>query len=1245
MAFCRKCGAQLKAGIGFCTKCGTPLGGEPRANQSPRPVSAKPVNKPGDTEDSVFEAVGGNLMKTVVKRLPLMLVSSVGGWALHTWLMAAKNHGYNPGSKWSAYLNVAGNTPSTMIIWGAASAMFWTVVIALFKSGPMGAVRAVASAPMRIIDMVRTGDTQQRAALLLGAGVALLLARFLPINPQASISLGIVWTYLGFSAAGQAIAQQAMRLLTQLGSSVFQKGSSSVGLRHAQTLVAGLAPGFILATMLGGQMRTLATLAAIGGGLWMLYGMRGPTTPATQPASLVVFALFAGAVSAILTPLFASIAWADDAGTDECEAAGVEWEDCEGADVVIKKGGAAGAGAGGGAGLAPLNDPRTRKKKRKRNPTPWVKPRQYVDGEGNTKDNPWDPSKEEQKEKWKDDSLIWDPKDQTWRKPRPEEYPPPQDPPEEEPPFARQNPRSNTPVECLGLYDDYVKAQGDLLQYEKLIEKAKKDFQNAQEWLQIKLTIFTVQFGVDMADFFTLGAGGIRLGAPIAKAIGKAGTAADIISAIGQKAAALARKAMTLIDEVAEFAARAAKLRTAVEVLSDMGKTLARKADDLTEAVLSLDKRVASNRQLLTVANDVDGLADQRKSILATLGPAEQRLQKAEAFWQRKQQLQTWAEGERASITAQQAKRALEVEGQLAEVQDRIIAVRQQIAQSPEMTKAWGPNAKATTTLNALQAEIRELEEQARGLVIRIDNNKKLITKKAAFEAAEDARNAASEAIDAADAEVRKIQAEIDSLKGGPEIKRLEAEEKKAWTEFDEASGEWKNRAHDFTEAQYASGGLNRQIDDLIDAGQEVPAELTAQFRAAQKKEAAANKAMTDAGLVKTNYRTAAENTSTQLQQERAKNLAQHNERGLDAQLQAAEAKAAPLREKLAPLEAEYDRAGKELQPISHPGMDTRKIPEYEAELNEVRAKLKAARAEEPELRKKFNETDAEQLKVRAELEKSLQPLEARKKELEGNLREAKRDWEQVAADRNPGNFQQWKLEVEGTDPFNDGPNEMRPMQEEVLNGRRQEKEIENQINAKRDQLGGETSESLQRKIADDEAELSTKKPEAEAARLEAEASKNDVEKAKQSASDAEADLERKKAELEGVKAQQSDVDAEMVRAKSEGGAPVDAIDEMTKRSQELSEKFKPGVVRSFEETVKGVAGAVGKKWEHFFNGQSPDEVAQGIKKSRDKVIRLKGELEQLMADMDNARETMRELKPKLDSCVTAHTYWTGPTS
>lgn len=101
-----------------------------------------------------------------------------------------------------------------------------------------------------------------------------------------------------------------------------------------------------------------------------------------------------------------------------------------------------------------------------------------------------------------------------------------------------------------------------------------------------------------------------------------------------------------------------------------------------------------------------------------------------------------------------------------------------------------------------------------------------------------------------------------------------------------------------------------------------------------------------------------------------------------------------------------------------------------------------------------------------------------------------------------------------------------------------------------------------------------------------------------------------------------------------QAGAPTDG--------PRLVDRVKPQFVKDFENGVKNVLGAVGKKWQDAFGGQSPDEIAKILVDGRDTVQRLLDELRARQAEYDQAMNDLRTVKPRLDQCVQQHTFYTG---
>ena len=363
--------------------------------------------------------------------------------------------------------------------------------------------------------------------------------------------------------------------------------------------------------------------------------------------------------------------------------------------------------------------------------------------------------------------------------------------------------------------------------------------------------------------------------------------------------------------------------------------------------------------------------------------------------------------------------------------------------------------------------------------------------------------------------------------------------------------------------------------------------------------------------------------------------------------------------EKLAQADASYDAAAKEIQRYSHPGMDFEAGPRVEQDLTNVRAQLKAKRPELKQARVELDQAHHAEQAARQGLDPGAEAaLESRRAQAQAKLRGAERDWQQVAAERQGADFQQWKLEVEGTDPFREAPEEMRALQEEVLALREQEAEVERQINAGRDRLGGEDYESTKNQLREDQAALERKRQEHAAARERADSARAEHLRAEQEASEAERRHRWKEDELRNLQAQKVEAEADYLREAGpdapspdgilEGRGPADALDSLVEQSHRLSEQYKPGIAKWVEDGIKAAAVGFGEKWTQFFNGQSPEDVARIIKKHRDEVTRLKAELDDLQARYDQALQSIRPdgggLKARLDACLASHQpFWSGP--
>jgi hypothetical protein len=971
-------------------------------------------------------------------------------------------------------------------------------------------------------------------------------------------------------------------------------------------------------------------------------------------------------------------------------------------------------GGMGGAAIAAAITKALKEGGKKENESPGPKTPDYKDEP--KKDNPWDPSDEEKKKKWKDDKVVWDPNLLGWRRPKPDEIPPADEGPKregptndvikqqweknkliwdkdkkiwrklnwdespppgfppEDTPYQRSNPRLKTPPECLEKYDAYANTQKRMLELEPEIEKNALDLRLTQDWLQLKLGIFTAQFAIDMSDFMQLGGAAVRSAGPISQAIGSMGSVSSMARAAAKKVASLGATLMELLRELAELGLRARSLRTAAEALAESARVLTRYADEAAEALLALDKRVAANRQLMALAADIEPLKAKRAAVLSTLLDAEQRMRAAEQLWQRKQQLQRLMDSERATIPADQARLAVAAQAELEAVEEEIRTLQSRIAQSPELKNAQVRSSRATTERARIDNRIRELESESKRLAESLEAIEKKITQgKAQLAKAAQIEQEISElegfkaAVEDQRKVVAQVKEELKEFESGSEFSEYKAERQRLRAELDEAlkaqnTAQIRLETAGKAEIQFAEdlanelelAGFDRAANDVDLLPPAKAAEMKARYRAIDDEFTNAKNGVRDAKAEVSNARARSTEGIKNLDAEEAalvekgKTLAaevasQELElKGVENRLTKAaeinnvdqyDMRVADLREDIQNLKEE-GQAALERDPLSKPA--------FEQALETAQQELPIRRTELTAADREFDDATNIENNVRSQMEGTeREALNARKAQAQAKLKQANRGWQEVAAEKNPGDFQQWKLEVEGTDPIRDGDAQLEPIRREVVDGRKAEKEAENEIEAWRDKMGSDTSESIQRKLADDEMSLRQKQQEHAAAVTKAGAEKRQADDADREAKDAEARHAAKEAEVSDVQSKKAQAEADAGGAGADDG--LDTIDSIAKRSKELSNQYKPGWATGTENALKSAFSTFGEKWTKYFNGQSPDEVAQGLKKSRDKVIRLKEELDARKAEWDTLRIQLPIQKGALDSCMNQYDYWKGP--
>lgn len=281
----------------------------------------------------------------IAKRLPMMLVSALGAWLTHTFLMAFVNEGTGATSSWvGSLLNTQGGrlltTPAAMFVWALLSAYVWNFLFLMPSLGPAGAFKRLTDPVLNTFRGVPAFGLQERGAWCVGAGAAVAAAQVVPITPGANIGIACLWANFGLS---QPVQWLATRVTSMLPSVMKEAGAGSIAVRAglAQTLVLAIAPGLIAASILPFGLGWIGAAVLIVLGYMWLAGRNQGTPGAGATALLWGFGLTAALYAALnaIDLLLPLTLLADDGGWAESQCPAfnlVCWINSQGAvDVVI----------------------------------------------------------------------------------------------------------------------------------------------------------------------------------------------------------------------------------------------------------------------------------------------------------------------------------------------------------------------------------------------------------------------------------------------------------------------------------------------------------------------------------------------------------------------------------------------------------------------------------------------------------------------------------------------------------------------------------------------------------------------------------------------------------------------------------------------------------------------------------------------------------------------------------------------
>lgn len=298
----------------------------------------------------------GGLGRQLLRRLPLMLLSFLPAWVVHTYLLVVKNEGYRGFDHWSApYLNVEGNGLTAGLAFGLSSGALWSILFSLWRPGPKATLNLVLGAPGRCLAVVRTPDASTRLGVALGTALVLLGSEYLGLRSTSRLWLGggcLLW-------CGSYAGTLLVSLLTRASAPLKSKFPWLAGLdlgSVARALVATLPLAWLGSWLLGFWWSSKLGWLALLYAAYSLYERRGKA-PTAVPGLLVVIGWW------LLFTVLAQNGWADDGGWAEATGGGgltkdniLKWWTSVGSGKAIGQGLLPALGAALGSGLAPPLD-------------------------------------------------------------------------------------------------------------------------------------------------------------------------------------------------------------------------------------------------------------------------------------------------------------------------------------------------------------------------------------------------------------------------------------------------------------------------------------------------------------------------------------------------------------------------------------------------------------------------------------------------------------------------------------------------------------------------------------------------------------------------------------------------------------------------------------------------------------------------------------------------------------------------
>ncbi len=259
---CPLCGTEITPGAPFCGNCGQQLSSLPNNTEPfyypPGPAGTGYDMPPPDTGpkikltwSSLLKQIGLKTGQALLKSLPLTILFFLISLAVHTYLLVGINQGFSPDT-WlgQQLLGSKGNMISATVLWTLFSTLLFSAIYLIKRKGAGELIKSIIITPKDIAAYVTSNSKVAPAALLTGAGFALLIAGLMSGTTNLVLAIGV----------SALFATGVGRLLSLLIRSTWNSIWQVLGIKNKQIKsharieaylnMAGAACGFVLGVFL-----------------------------------------------------------------------------------------------------------------------------------------------------------------------------------------------------------------------------------------------------------------------------------------------------------------------------------------------------------------------------------------------------------------------------------------------------------------------------------------------------------------------------------------------------------------------------------------------------------------------------------------------------------------------------------------------------------------------------------------------------------------------------------------------------------------------------------------------------------------------------------------------------------------------------------------------------------------------------------------------------------------------------------